>query len=342
MFRFGAPDYFYLLLLIPLLIAVYGLYVRGRHKRLERFGQIATIGGLMPEVSPKRVRNKFFLLLAAIALIVTALARPQFGSRLREVTRRGIEIMIAVDVSNSMLAEDFEPNRLERTKYAIDRLIEQLREDRIGLIVFAGEAYVQLPITSDYVAARNFVRHLAPDMVSRQGTAIGAAIDLAAASFSAGSEGSRVLIVISDGENHEDDPVAAAEKAVEQGIKIYTIGMGTAEGAPISVNGEYLNDEQGNMVVTRLDEATLERIALVTEGSYIRATNRSVGLTEIVARIDEVEKRELRTTLFEDYNEQYQYILAAAGLLLLLEALIISRKNRILARFNIFSKKAKS
>ncbi len=330
---------FWLLALVPVLVAVYLIYVRARKKRLARFGNPATIEGLMPEASPKRVRNKFLLLLIAIVLIVMALARPQFGSRLREVTRRGIEIMIAVDVSNSMLAEDFEPNRLERTKYAIDRLIEQLREDRIGLIVFAGEAYVQLPITSDYVAARNFVRHLSPDMVSRQGTAIGAAIDLAANSFSVGSEGSRVLIVISDGENHEDDPVAAAEKAVERGIRIYTIGMGTAEGAPIPVNGKYLTDEQGNMVVTRLDEETLERVALVTEGSYIRATDRSVGLTEIVAHIDEVEKRDLRATLFEDYNEQYQYILAAAGLLLLLEALILSRKNRILARFNLFNKK---
>jgi Ca-activated chloride channel family protein len=342
MFRFGAPEYFYLLLSIPLLIALWIVYVRGRRKRLARFGKPATIGGLMPEASPRRVRGKFVLLLIAIGLIVTALARPQFGSRLRETTRRGIELLIAVDVSNSMLAEDFQPNRLERTKYAIDRLIEQLVEDRIGLIAFAGQAYVQLPVTSDYVTARHFVSRLSPDMVSRQGTAIGAAIDLAAASFSAGSEGSRVLIVISDGENHEDDPVAAAEAAAGQGIRIYTVGIGTAEGAPVSVDGRYLTDQAGELVVSRLDEQTLEQIALAAGGAYIRASERNVGLTEIAASIGEIEKQDLRTTLFEEYNEQYQYLLAAAGLLLILEALILSRKNRILARFDIFSRKNKN
>jgi Ca-activated chloride channel family protein len=342
MFRFGTPEYFYLLLSIPLLILLWVVYVRGRRKRLARFGKLATIGGLMPEASPKRVRGKFVLLLIAIGLIVTALARPQFGSRLRETTRRGVEILIAVDVSNSMLAEDFQPNRLERTKYAIDRLIEQLTEDRIGLIAFAGQAYVQLPVTSDYVTARHFVSRLSPDMISRQGTAIGAAIDLAAASFSAGSEGSRVLIVISDGENHEDDPVAAAKAAADQGIRIYTVGIGTAEGAPVSVDGRYLTDEAGELVVSQLDEQTLERIALAAGGGYIRASERSVGLTEIATSIGELEKQDLRTTLFEDYNEQYQYLLAAAGLLLILEALIISRKNRILARFDIFSRKIKN
>ena len=339
MFRFGTPEYLWLLLLIPVLIGIYMVYVRARKRRLARFGNPALVGQLMPEASPKRVRHKFVLLLLAVGLIGVALARPQFGSKLKEITRTGIEIMIAVDVSNSMLAEDFEPNRLERTKFAIDRLMEQLDEDQIGLIVFAGEAYVQLPITSDYVAARNFVRQLSPDMVSRQGTAIGAAIDLATLSFSSGSEGSRVLIIVSDGENHEDDPVAAAQMAVEKGIKIYTIGIGTDKGEPIPIgNGEYMTDEDGTMVVTRLDEKTLEEIALVTGGSYIRATNRSIGLNEIIQQINEVEKKQLTMQVFEDYNEQYQYILAIALALILLEALIISRKNRLLGRFNIFKK----
>jgi Ca-activated chloride channel family protein len=336
MFRFGHIESLWWLLLIPALIVVYILYVRAQRRRLARLGNVETLRGLMPEVSPKRVRRKFMLLLIAIGLIVTALARPQFGSKLKEVTRRGVEIIIAVDVSNSMLAEDFEPNRLERTKFAIDRLVEQLREDRIGIIVFAGDAYVQLPITSDYVAARNFARHLSPDMVSRQGTAMGAAIDLAALSFSAGSEGSSILILVSDGENHEDDPVAAAQAAAEKGITIYTIGIGTDQGAPIFIDGDYLTDEEGNMVVTRLDETTLEQVALATGGAYIRATNRSVGLDEIIRQVNEVEKKELTAQVFEDYNEQYQYILAIALFFLILEALILARKNRILARFNIF------
>jgi len=338
MFRFGSPEYLWLLLLLPVLAVVYGLYTRARKKRLARFGNPETLRQLMPEASPKRVRNKFILLLCGVACVCVALARPQFGSKLKEVTSRGVEIMIAVDVSNSMLADDFQPNRLERTKFAIDRLIEQLREDRIGLIVFAGDAYVQLPITSDYVAARNFARHLSPNMVTRQGTAIGAAIDLAALSFSSGSEGSRILILISDGENHEDDPVAAAAKAAEAGIRIYTIGIGTEKGAAIPFDGDYIRNEDGTLVVSYLDEKTLEQVALTAGGAYIRATNRSIGLDEIIQQIKDTEKSELTTQLFEDYNEQYQYLLGAALLLLLLESLLISRKNRLLARFNIFKK----
>ncbi|MDR0955240.1 MAG: VWA domain-containing protein [Rikenellaceae bacterium] len=336
MFRFGTPDAFWLLLLVPGLVAAYWGYVRARRRRLARFGNPETIAQLMPEASPRRIRRKFTLILLAVVAVVVALARPQFGSKLKEVSSRGVEIMIAVDVSNSMLAEDFQPSRLERTKLAIDRLIEQLREDRIGLIVFAGDAYVQLPITSDYVAARNFARHLSPNMVSRQGTAMGAAIDLASLSFSSGSEGGRILILISDGENHEDDPVAAAQQAAEKGIKIYTIGIGTDQGAPILIGGDYITDEQGNMVVSRLDEALLEQIAGVTGGAYIRATNRSIGLDEIVQQINEVEKKELTQQIFEDYNEQFQYLLAIALALLVLESLIIPRKNRVLSRFNIF------
>lgn len=338
MFRFGAPDYLYLLILIPLLVAVYVLYTLTRKRRLARFGNPETLRALMPEASTQRVRNKFILVLIAVGLICVALARPQFGSKLREVTRHGIEILIAVDVSNSMLAQDFEPNRLERTKFALERLIEQLQEDQVGIIVFAGEAYVQLPITSDYVAARNFARHLSTNMVSRQGTAMGAAINLATSSFSPGSEGSRVLIIISDGENHEDDAVAAAQAAAEQGIKIYTIGIGTTEGKPIFMGNDFLKDENGEMVVTRLDERMLEEVAITTGGSYIRATNRSMGLNEIIERINEVEKKELTTQVFEDYNEQFQYLIGAALFFLLIEMLIIPRKNRILARFNIFKK----
>ncbi len=227
MFRFATPEYFYLLILVPVLIGVYWYSVRVRRRALERFGDPETIRGLMPEASPKRVRTKFTIFALALVFIVIGLARPQFGSKLKEVTRTGIEMMLAVDVSNSMLAQDFEPNRLERTKFAIDRLIEQLHQDKIGLIVFAGDAYMQLPITSDYVIARTFANNISPTMVSRQGTAIGAAIDLASQSFSSGSDGSRVIVIISDGENHEDDAIAAAKAAAEKGIKIYTIGIGS-------------------------------------------------------------------------------------------------------------------
>ena len=338
MFRFESPHILWLLILVPLLIGGYLWAARLYRRRLARFGEPETVRTLMPDASPLRVRNKFILCLAALGLLVVALARPQFGSKLREVTRQGIEIMLAVDVSNSMLAQDFEPNRLERTKFAINRLLEGLRQDRVGLVAFAGDAYVQLPITADYVTARNFAAQLSPTMVSRQGTAIGAAIDLAASSFSSGSEGSRVLIVISDGENHEDDALAAAKRAAEQGIKIYTIGIGTPEGAPIQIGGEFLKDDQGNMVVSKLDEPSLEEIALSTGGAYIRATNKSIGLEEIIAKINQTEKKKLTSTIFEEFNEQFQYLVGAALLLLLADVLMLSRRNRTFARFNIFNR----
>ncbi|MBP3356153.1 MAG: VWA domain-containing protein [Rikenellaceae bacterium] len=336
MFRFANPHYLYLLAALPLLAVLFLYAARNRRKRLERFSESKLLHELAPAVSTRRVRNKFILFLCAAALLIVAAARPQFGSKLKEQTRKGIEIMLAVDVSNSMLAEDFEPNRLERSKYAINRLLEGMQEDKVGLIVFAGDAYVQLPITADYVTARNFTRQISTDMVSRQGTAIGAAIDLAASSFSSESEGSRALIIITDGENHEDDAVAAARAAAEKGITLYTIGIGTPEGAPIKIGNDYLRDEKGEMVVSKLDEQTLESIALLSGGAYIRSNNKSIGLDEIIEKINRTEKREFKTMAFDEFNEQYQYLTAVALLLLIGEWLMLPHKNPLLARFNLF------
>lgn len=318
------------------MIGVFVYTVRARRKRLERFGKQSTIAQLMPEASPRRIRNKFILSVCGIACVILSLARPQFGSKLKEVSREGIELMFVVDVSNSMLAEDFQPSRLERTKSAINRLLDGLNQDKVGLIVFAGDPYVQLPITSDYRAARNFISQISPNLVSMQGTAIGAAIDMASNSFSSQSEGSRIIILISDGENHEDDALAAAAQAAEKGITIYTIGIGTPEGAPISIGGEFVKDEEGNMVVTKLDEQILQQIAISTGGGYIRATNQSMGLNEIISQVNNTEKTKFTSTVFEEFDEQYQYLIGAALVFLLLDMLMISRKNRILARFNIF------
>jgi len=339
MLRFGTPEYLYLLFLLPVLAVGYIFYLYNRNKRLKEFGSDITVRQLIPLFSPKREIWKFVLILLGVLSIIFSLARPQLVSKLREVNRTGLEIMIAVDVSNSMLAQDFEPTRLELTKFAIDRLLEQLKEDRLGVIVFAGDAYVQLPITSDYLAARAFVKQLSTTMVSRQGTAMGAAIDLAVNSFSSGSEGSRVLIIISDGENHEDDPIRSARNAVEKGITIYTIGIGTPEGAPIFLGNDFIRDENGNMVVTKLDEAILEQVAFTTGGSYVRATNSSLGLSEIIDHINEMEKQEIRAMVFEDYDERYQYVLAFGILLLLIEFLILNRKNRLFSGIKIFDKR---
>ena len=273
---------------------------------------------------------------AAVILVILAAARPQFGSKLREQKSEGIEMMLAVDISNSMLAEDFEPNRLERTKYAINKLFDGLEQDRVGVIVFAGDATVQLPITSDYRMAKAFAKRISPSMASVQGTSIGKALSLAEMSFSSGSGDSRVIILITDGEDHEGNVMQAAERAAEQGIRIFTIGIGTPEGAPIEIGGEFIKDEKGDMVVSKLDEKMLQEIARITGGAYIRATKQSIGLDEIVRAINDMEQSELSTVRFEEYNEQFQYLIAVAFALLLVEFWLLDRRNPLLARFNIF------
>ena len=369
MFRFANPQYLWLLAAVPALVALFWLAMRNRRRRLARFGRPETLGELMPEVSTGRVKFRFVLFCTAVALTALAAARPQLGSKLREEKAQGIEMMLAVDVSNSMLAEDFEPNRLERTKYAIGKLFEGLRrlthiiicryfepnrlertkyaigklfeglrQDRVGLIVFAGEPKVQLPITSDYRMARAFARRIDPSLVPVQGTAVGKALEQALLAFSGETEAGhgRVVVLITDGENHEDDALAVAERAARQGIRIYTIGIGTPEGAPIQIDGEFIKDEQGEMVVSKLNEEMLSKIAETTGGAYVRATKQDIGLDEIVREINDMERSELSTVRFEEFNEQYQYLLLAALVLLLAEFLVLDRRNPLLAHLNIF------
>ncbi len=339
MFRFENIDILWLLLAVPVMAVLFEWAVRSRRKRLLDFATSSALKRLMPEASTGKLRLKFWIFSLAFAMLVLAAARPQMGSKLREVEREGVEIMVAIDVSNSMLASDFSPNRLERTKYAIGRVIEGLAEERIGVVIFAGDAYVQLPITSDYLTARNFVSRISPTQVTKQGTAIGAAIDLASSAFSSDSEGSRVVILVTDGENHEDDVLAAAERAAERGVKIYTIGIGTPEGAPISIDGDFIRDDKGEIVVSKLDETTLQKVAAVTDGAYIRATSASVGVQEIVDMINRTEKSKFKTEIFEEYDEKFQIPLVAALVLLLLEMLILPRRNRVLARLDLFGER---
>ncbi len=341
MFRFANPQYLWLLVAIPLLVVLFWLAARSRRKRIERFGHPEVLKELMPEVSTGRVTLRFILFTVAVACLILAAARPQFGSKLREEKSQGIEMMLTVDVSNSMLAEDFQPNRLERTKYAIGKLFEGLQQDRVGLVVFAGEPKVQLPITSDYRMARAFARKIDPSLVSVQGTAIGKALEQSLLAFSSDTEQShgRVIILITDGENHEDDAIEVAKRAADMRVKIFTIGIGTPEGAPIQINGEFIKDENGEMVVSKLNEEMLARIADITGGAYVRATKQSIGLDEIVKAINEMEQTELSTIRFEEFNEQYQYLLIAALVLLLAEFLLLDRRNLLLRHLNIFREK---
>lgn len=340
MFRFANPQYLWLLSTLPALLVLFWAAVRLRRKRLARFGHPEIVRFLTPEVSTGRVTLKFILFSTALALLILAAARPQFGSKLREEKSEGVEMMLAVDVSNSMLAEDFEPNRLERTKYAVGKLFEGLQQDRVGLIVFAGEPKVQLPITSDYRMAKAFARRIDPSLVPVQGTAIGKALSQALLSFSSESENrSRVVILITDGENHDDDALAEARRAADMGIRIYTIGIGTPEGAPIQIGGEFVKDEKGEIVVSKLNEEMLSQIAELTGGAYVRSSKQSIGLDEIVKSINDMEQTELSTVRFEEFNEQYQYLLAIALVILLLEFLLLDRRNPLLAHLNIFREK---
>lgn len=336
MFQFANPHILYLLLVIPVMIAVLILVAYLRRRNLVKFGNLELVKSLMPEVSQWRIKTKSVLFLLAVTAVIFAAARPQFGSKLREHKSTGIEMMLVVDVSNSMLAEDFAPNRLDRTRYAIDKLFASMSQDRVGMVVFAGEAKVQLPITSDYRMARSFTKRLSPELVQVQGTEIGQALTLATLSFSNNRDAGRVIVLITDGESHDSSALDAAKRAAEQGVKIFAVGIGTPDGAPVKVNGEWLKDEKDEMVVSRLNEELLQQITAATGGGYIRATNAAFGLEEIVGEIEKIEQGELTTLSFEEYNEQFQWILAIAAILLLLESLLLSRRNPRLKRFNIF------
>lgn len=338
MFRFANPHILWFLLTIPAMILALIVTSQLRRRSLARFGSPELLRELMPDVSRARVHLKSALFICAVALVIFAAARPQFGSKLREEKAQGIEMMLVVDVSNSMLAEDFAPNRLERTRYAIDKLFSSLKQDRVGMVVFAGEAKVQLPITTDYRMARSFTKRLSPSLVSVQGTDLGQAISLAAMSFSQNKDTGRVMILITDGEAHDAAAMEAAKRAAEQGIRIFAIGIGTPEGAPIKIDGNFIKDENDEMVVSRLNEQMLQQIAETTNGGYIRASNAAFGLDEIVGEINKIEQGELTALRFEEYNEQFVWVVAVAAALLLIESLLLSRRNPRLRRFNIFQK----
>jgi Ca-activated chloride channel family protein len=340
LFRFANPDFLYLLLLLPVLILFYILNEVRKKRAFRRLGDIKLVGSLVPELSKIRPVVKFMLLLLAFSSGIIMLSRPQFGSRLEDVKKQGVEVIIALDVSNSMLAEDIQPDRLTRAKQAISRLVDNLDNDKIGLIVFAGDAYTQIPVTTDYISAKMFLSTISPDMVPKQGTAIGAAISLGIRSFSPGEGTSKAMIIITDGENHEDDPVSVAEEASKAGIIIHTIGIGSTEGVPVPVflNGkkDYLKDVDGNTVITKLDEEILKKIAVTTNGNYVRASNSNIGLDEIFNEIRKMKKQDLESTMYTEYNDQFQVFAAIALFLLLADFIIMERKNRRLADIRLF------
>ena len=328
MLLFAQYRYLYLLLLVPLFLVGYGVWRSMRSRRLRKFGDEELVKALMPSWSGSKGWVRMILFSLAFAAFVIGLARPQIGAKLSEHKSHGAEIVICLDVSNSMLAEDYSPNRLDRAKLAISRLTDKLKEDRIGLIVFAGSSFVQLPVTTDYVSAKMFLGSIDTNSVPIQGTAMGDAIFTGIRSFSAQSEKSRVIIIISDGENHEDDPVAAAKEAAENGIRVYTVGVGSSEGQPIPVEGGLLKDKDGEIVVTKLDEDMLRKVAKAGNGAYVHAGNDEFGLNPIIDDIRRMEDEEFGSVVFEEYDEQYMYFFGIALALLVIEMLIGARRPK--------------
>ena len=328
MLIFANPLYLYLLLLVPVIPVAYALLRRFRRRRIRRFGDEKLVNELMPHWSGAKGWVRIVLFTLAFLCFVIGIARPQLGAKLQKKELRGAEIMICLDVSNSMLARDYSPNRLERAKLSISSLVDKLAGDRIGLVIFAGTSFVQLPITNDYVSAKMFLGNIDTESIPVQGTAIGEALQLAARGFSAQSDKSRAIIIITDGENHEDDAGEAARMVGEMGIKIYTIGVGSLRGEPIQLkDGELLKDSEGNIVVTRLDEGTLKEIAQVGGGAYVHAASDEFGLNPIIDDIRRMEDEAFESVVFEEYDEQYMYFFGAALLLLVVEMLIGSRRS---------------
>lgn len=341
MIRFQHIEYLYALGVLPLFILVYVWNRMKRKKSLEVFGDTGLVRQLFPDISDVKPTWKFILFVSAYIFLIIGAANPQIGTKLEEVKREGVNIMIALDVSNSMRAEDLKPNRLDRAKQAITRMLDKLSNDRVGIIVFAGEAYLQLPLTNDYGAVKMFLSAIDPGVIPTQGTAVGAAVKLAMKSFNAEEKRYKTLIIITDGENHEDDAMKAVKDAREDGIIVHTIGMGSPEGTPIPTYAMgfqtgFRKDRTGNVILTKLNEQMLQELAAKGGGVYVRATNSEAGLNIVIDEIGKMEKKEFGTKVFTNFEDRFQYALGAALLLLICEFFLSDRRTEWWRKLNLF------
>ncbi len=339
LFRFANPQYLYLLVLVPVMLGLFAYARERRKKRLEQFGDSELLNGLMPGASSARQHLKFYIPLVALLALIFVAARPQFGSKLETVKKKGLEVMVALDISNSMLAEDVQPNRLEKSKRMLYKLLDGLNNDKFGVIIFAGHPYTQLPITTDYSSAKIFISSIQPDIIKQQGTAIGAALEMASRSFSEENvDRGQAIIVITDGENHEDDAVGVAKQIAERGIQVNVIGIGKPEGSPIPVPGSngFRKDKQGNTVVSKLNENMCMEIAQAGNGTYVRADNTNNAMKVIQAELDKISKSDVESKVYSEYNEQFPPIAWVALVLLVVEIFILERKNGLFKNFKLF------
>lgn len=338
MFKFANPEYLYLLVLVPVLVVLHIVSNIRRRRKLSDYGAEELLSRLMPDVSSVRPNIRFWLLFSAYTLCCFLLARPQFGSKQETVTRRGIETVIALDISNSMMADDVAPNRLEKSKRIISNLVDQFKDDKVGLIVFAGDAFVQLPITNDFISAKVFLNTIAPGLITRQGTDIKQAIELATRSFTPNEGVGKAIIVITDGENHEGGAVEAAQAAAEKGYIVYVMGVGLPSGSPIPGDrkGEFRKDKEGNIVVTHLDEEMCRSIAAAGKGVYFYVDNSNAAEKALRKEMDKLAKADIETTVYTEYDEQFAIIAWMILIVLLVEIIICDSRNPRLRKFNLF------
>lgn len=342
MFRFENTEYLWGLLAIPVFFLIFLIVRSIRKKKLNEFGDPSLISQLMPDISSFKPHLKFWLMMFALASGILAIANPQIGTKIEEIKREGVEVIIAIDVSNSMKAEDIKPSRLERAKNSVIRLIDKLANDRIGLIIFAGDSFLQLPLTTDYSAAKMLVSAVDPEMVQTQGTALGSAIELATESFSDDENRNKAIIIFTDGENHEDDALGAAKDASDKGIVVHTIGMGSQEGSPIPIykNGRragFVQDRDGNTVISKLNSGMLQQVSSVADGTFFLASNGDPDLEGLIKDLSELDKKEFESAIATDYEDRFQYMIALGLFFLIVEALVSYRKNKYLSALNDFA-----
>ncbi len=337
MFRFENPAFLYLLIIIPVIIVIRLLEMRKRKLKLKKFGDLSLLKQLMPDVSSSRKSLKFWLMIAALALLIVMLARPQMGTKISQEKRKGIEVIISLDISNSMRAEDVVPSRLDKSKMLVENMVDNFTNDKVGLVVFAGDAFIQLPITSDYVSAKMFLQNTDPSLIATQGTDLAGAIELSSKSFTQQDKVGRAILIITDGEDHEGGAIEAAEKARKNGIRVFVLGVGSTKGSPVpDGNGGYMKDNSGQEVISALNEEMCKQVAQAGGGAYIHVDNTSLAQRQLNDELTKLQKGDISSVVYSEYDEQFQAVGILVLILLIIEMLILERKNLFFKKIKLF------
>lgn len=337
MFRFENPAFLYLLIIIPVIIVIRLLEMRKRKLKLKKFGDLSLLKQLMPDVSSSRKSLKFWLMIAALALLIVMLARPQMGTKISQEKRKGIEVIISLDISNSMRAEDVVPSRLDKSKMLVENMVDNFTNDKVGLVVFAGDAFIQLPITSDYVSAKMFLQNTDPSLIATQGTDLAGAIELSSKSFTQQDKVGRAILIITDGEDHEGGAIEAAEKARKNGIRVFVLGVGSTKGSPVpDGNGGYMKDNSGQEVMSALNEEMCKQVAQAGGGAYIHVDNTSLAQRQLNDELTKLQKGDISSVVYSEYDEQFQAVGILVLILLIIEMLILERKNPFFKKIKLF------